>query len=50
MKKLRVLLCVAKLAVELILIVLLTLYIKEYRENALSEIGEGQEADNGCLS
>lgn len=38
MKKLSIVLNVAEVVVDLLLVVLLVLYIKEYRENALAEI------------
>ncbi len=38
MKNLRVVLSVAKVALDLLLVVMLVLYLKEYRENALTEI------------
>jgi len=40
MKKLHTVWNVMKVALELLLVVLLVVYLKEYRENALSEIDE----------
>lgn len=45
MKNLRVVLNVAKVALDLLMVVLLVLYLKEYRENALTEIDEVKTLD-----
>ena len=45
MKNLRVVLSVAKVVFDLLIVMLLVLYLKEFRENALTEIDEMKTLD-----